>query len=181
VADTPRLRFEPLPGHPTSLACRPGHPLAGRDGLTLDDILQYPLATTVLPGRQGAAAAGGAGAGRLDEASGLFMPAAHVNALAIARRIACGSDALYPATADMLAPDLAAGTLVALDFRIPEMGTEYGIMTLAERSLAPASVAFIDLLREVEAEIATAEAKKESVPAARSGASRRRPGKASGP
>jgi len=53
----------------------------------------------------------------------------------------------------MLAPDVAAGSLVMLDFQVPAMKTMYGIITLAERSLAPATVAFLDLLRSVESEI----------------------------
>jgi DNA-binding transcriptional LysR family regulator len=163
IAETPRLRYEPLPTHRAYLACRPGHPLAGRDDLALDDVLRYPLASTVLPGAQGAAASRGSVAGRLDEASGVFMPAVHVNSLSLARRITCESDALFPATAEMLAPDLAAGNLVTLDFQLPEMQTEYGLITLAERSLAPATVAFLDQLRSVEAEIATREATTSTV------------------
>ena len=159
VADTPRLRFEPLPQHRIYIACRPGHPLAGRRDLTRNDILRYPMATTILPGPQGAAAAMGSGAGRLDPASGVFMPAVHVNSLSLARRIAGGSDALFPATAAMLAPDLAAGNLVTLNFDAPEMHTEYGIITLTDRSLAPVTLAFLGHLREVEAEIAAAEAR----------------------
>jgi len=158
IAETPRLRFEPLPSHRAYLACRPGHPLAGRDDLSLDDVLRYPLATTLLPGPQGAAASGGTGAGRLDETSGVFMPTVHVNSLSVGRQIARDSDALFPATAEMLAPDVAAGNLVMLDFQLPAMKTEYGVITLAERSLAPATVAFLDHLRIVESEIAAREA-----------------------
>jgi DNA-binding transcriptional LysR family regulator len=171
VADTPRLRFEPLPQHRIYLACRPGHPLAGRRDLTRNDILRYPMATTILPGPQGAAAAMGSGAGRLDPASGVFMPAVHVNSLSLARRIAGGSDALFPATAAMLAPELAAGNLVALNFDAPEMHTEYGIITLTDRSLAPVTLAFLDLLREVEAEVLAAGAN----PVRAAGAPARRP------
>jgi len=178
IADTPRLRYEPLPQHRAYLACRPEHPLAGRRGLTLDDVLRYPMATTILPGPQGAAAARGTGAGRLDEAAGVFRPAVHVNSLPLARRIACGSDALFPATAAMLAPDLAAGKLVALDFHTPEMQTAYGIITLAGRSLAPVTLAFLDLLREVESAVAAAETKESAATAShRDRVPRRRPGK----
>jgi DNA-binding transcriptional LysR family regulator len=88
------------------------------------------------------------------------MPAVHVNSLALARRIACGSDALFPATAAMLAHDLVAGNLVTLDFHVPEMQTVYGIITLADRSQPPAALAFLELLRQVESEIAAAEAKE---------------------
>jgi DNA-binding transcriptional LysR family regulator len=153
IAETPRLRFEPLPSHPAYIACRPGHPLAGRGDLSLDDVLRYPLASTVLPGAQGAAASRGSGSGRLDETSGVFMPAVHVNSLSLARRITRDSDALFPATAEMLAPDLAAGNLVTLEFRVPQMQTAYGIITLVDRSLAPATVAFLDMLRDVEREV----------------------------
>ena len=157
IAETPRLRFESLPAHPAYLACRPGHPLAGRGDLSLDDVLRYPMATTVLPGSQGAAASRGPGAGRLDETSGVFKPAVHVNSLSLARRIAIESDALFPGTADMLASDVAGGRLVTLNFHVPEMKTEYGLITLADRSLAPATVAFLDQLRTVESEIAARE------------------------
>ena len=163
IPETPRLRCELLKSHPLNLACRPGHPLTGRDNLSLDDVLRYPLATTVLSGAQGAAASRGRDAGLLDKASGVFMPAIHVNSLSLARRITRESDALFPATAEMLAPDLAARNLVTLDFQLPEMQTEYGLITLAERSLAPATVAFLDQLRSVEAEIATREATTSTV------------------
>ena len=158
IAETPRLRFEPLPWHRAYLACRPGHPLARRGDLSLDDVLRYPMATTVLPGSQGVAASRGPSAGRFDETSGLFIPAVHVNSLSLARRIAIESDALFPGTADMLASDVAVGRLVTLNFHVPEMKTEYGLITLADRSLAPATVAFLDQLRTVESEIAAREA-----------------------
>jgi DNA-binding transcriptional LysR family regulator len=94
----------------------------------------------------------------LDKASGVFTPAVHVNSLSLARRIAQESDALFPATACMLAADLAAKKLVTLDFQAQELKTEYGLITLADRSLAPVTSVFLDLLREVEAEIADREA-----------------------
>ena len=74
-----------------------------------------------------------------------------------ARRIASGSNALCPATADMLAADSAAGRLVALDFDAPYLRTDYGVITLADRSPAPATAAFLAVLRHVEEEIAEAE------------------------
>ncbi len=159
VPDTPRLRFEPLPAHPLYLACRPGHPLAGLRRLTVEQVTSYPLATTMIGGIRGGLAARGGGSGRLDKASRLFKPAAHVNVLSIGRQIARSSDALLPATETMIAQDEAVGALVKLDFRIPELCTEYGVLTLADRSPAPAVIAFLDELRAVEAEIAAAEAR----------------------
>jgi DNA-binding transcriptional LysR family regulator len=167
ATDVPRLRFEPLPQHRIFITCRPGHPLAGRRDLTRDDVLRYPMATTILPGPQGAAAATGSGAGHLDPNSRAFVPAVHVNSLSLARRIASRSDALFPATGALLASDLAAGNLVTLNFDAPEMRTEYGIITLTDRSLAPVTLAFIDHLREVESELAMAEANESLVASTR--------------
>jgi DNA-binding transcriptional LysR family regulator len=159
IPATPRLRFDPLPSHPLYLACRPGHPLAGHRGLTVDQVTRHPFAATMIGGVRGGIAARGGGSGRLDKASRLFRPVAHVNVLSIGRQIARVSDSLLPATAGMIAQDEAEGTLVRLDFHIPELCTDYGILTLADRSPAPAVVAFLDELRVVEAEIAAAEAR----------------------
>jgi hypothetical protein len=57
----------------------------------------------------------------------------------------------------MLAADSAAGRLVALDFDAPYLRTDYGIATLADRSPAPAMAAFLELLRQAEAEAVEAE------------------------
>jgi DNA-binding transcriptional LysR family regulator len=82
-----------------------------------------------------------------------------VNSFAIARRIARESDALFPGTLPMLAPDVEAGQLVLLDFHIPVMRTSYSLlMHLRDRSLSPAAQAFMDLLLAVEAEVAATEA-----------------------
>lgn len=52
----------------------------------------------------------------------------------------------------MLADDVNAGRLVRLDFHVPPMRTDYGILTLRNRSLSPAARAFIGHLREAESE-----------------------------
>jgi DNA-binding transcriptional LysR family regulator len=159
-ADTPRLKFDPLPRHPVFLACRPGHPLSGRKGITLDQVLDYPLATTMLPGVPGVLAGSNRRAGRHDKDCGLFRPAVHVNVLTLARQIAAETDALFPATAGMIAREERDGSLVRLAFHVPEMCTQYGVLTLADRSVAPATAAFLDLLRGVEADVNASEATK---------------------
>jgi DNA-binding transcriptional LysR family regulator len=160
IGDIPRLRFAPLPCHPIFLACRPGHPLAGRRGVTLDQVLDYPLVTTMLAGVPGVLAGSRRSAGRYDEDRNLFRPAVHVNVLTLARQIAAETDALLPATTGMIAREEADGLLVRLPFHVPEMCTQYGILTLADRSIVPAAAAFLDLLRAVESEVAASEVAK---------------------
>jgi DNA-binding transcriptional LysR family regulator len=154
LGDVPRLHVEPVAPHKVYLACRPGHPLAAEHGLTLKRILQFPLATTLLAGAAAAVAGADDSAGRLNAQTGTFTPAVHVDSLALARQIARDSDVLFPGTASMLVDDVRAGRLVRLDFHIPAMRTEYGILTLRSRTLSPAARAFIEHLRNVEAEVA---------------------------
>jgi DNA-binding transcriptional LysR family regulator len=161
-----RLVAEPLPPLRVYLACRPGHPLAKETRPTLARALEYPLATTSLRGAQ-ALLASSAGAARLRDGPGVtnFIPQILVNSLAHARLIAHDSDALFTGTAALLAEDMAAGRLVKLDCRVPEMRTTYGVLYLRGRTLAPAAKLFIETLRAVEVESARADVT--STPAAK--------------
>jgi DNA-binding transcriptional LysR family regulator len=149
--DEPRIAFEPLPQHAVYLACRPGHPLAGRKRITLEDVLAYPLVAPPLRGKALVTVLKEKALGRIDPESGDFLPAITVNSLDLARLIATESDALFPGTASMIAPDIAAGRLTRLDFWIPAMTTTYGFVYLRNRTLSPAARAFMDALRAVEA------------------------------
>lgn len=165
--------IEPLANHRLVLACRPGHPLAGRRGLRLEQVLQYPLAGPAVGGASGRLAASSGRAGGFEAASGRFVPAVHVTSLWLARQLAAGSDVLTPATEAMLADDLAAGRLTVVDFHVAEMQVGYGIVTRRGRSLSPAAQAFVARLRAIEAELAA--------PARRSGRRRTpRPGPSAG-
>lgn len=147
------LVAESMPRHDFVMAARPSHPLADRAGLRLADILSFPIACTPIVNEAVTAAVGGGGNSDLLEVDhDELIPAIHVNSYDLARRIACDTDALVPGTAPMLAPELDAGGLVRLDFRMPGLRTNYAIIHRKDRSLSPAAQAFIDLVRAVEAE-----------------------------
>ncbi|MDH5226434.1 MAG: LysR family transcriptional regulator [Gammaproteobacteria bacterium] len=148
------LVAESMPRHDFIVACRPGHPLAGRTGLSLADVLSFPMASTRIVNEAVTSAVTGAGTqGLLDVDHGELIPSIHVNSYAVARQIACDTDALVPGTVRMLAHELAAGRLVRLDFRMPGLHTNYAIIRRQDRSLSPAARAFIDLVRDVEADV----------------------------
>ena len=153
------LVAESMPRHDFVMAARPSHPLAGRAGLRLAEILAFPMASTLIVNEAVTAAVASEDASDLLDADhGELIPAIHVNSYALARQIACDTDALVPGTARMLAPELNAGRLVCLDFHIPGLRTNYAIIHRQDRSLSPAARAFIDLVRAVEAEVIATEA-----------------------
>lgn len=157
-AQEPRLVVERLSSLRIHVGCRPGHPLTREAKPNFAQLLDYPLASNVLRGASAAAASrrdGSLVTGRTDTPE--FTPQVIVNTPAVARLIARGSDALVTGTASMLADDVAAGHIVLLDVDAPALRTTHGVMFLRERTLAPAVRVFIDALRQVEAEIRSAE------------------------
>jgi len=152
------LVAESMPRHDFVMAGRPNHPLAGRAGLRLAEVLAFPMASTLIVNEAvTAAVASGGVSDLLDADHGELIPAIHVNSYALARQIACDTDALVPGTARMLAPELNAGRLVRLNFQMPGLRTNYAIIHRQDRSLSPAAQAFIDLVRAVEAEVVATE------------------------
>lgn len=170
-----RFSIEPLPTHPILLACRPGHPLAGRRRLARPEVFAFPFASPLVPAiASSIVTSAGPMSGAFDAMSGDFVPAIAVNSFAIARQIAAGTDVLVPGAAPMLSADVEAGRLVILDFLPPEMRTRYSIITLRGRTPSPAALAFIDRLRAVEAEVAESEASSDPYSARKGRRSRRR-------
>jgi len=154
-----RLSIKPLPAHPILMACRPGHPLAGKCQLTRADVFAYPIASPLLPANASSVVTSASPmSGAFDAMSGDFLPAITVNSFAIARQIAAGTDVLVPGAARMLAADIEAGRLVKLDYQPPEMRTHYSITTLRGRTPSPAALAFIEILLKVETEVVESEA-----------------------
>ena len=146
-----QLLIEPLKQRRLYLACRPGHPLlASRP--TVEQVLAFPLVTVLLHGRAGQVAATGLRAGAMDATRRGFSPAIEVNSFDAARRIVRRTDALFPATATMLAADIAAGHVATLDFDTPTLRATPTIVRLSERTLSPAARRFLDIVRVIETE-----------------------------
>jgi DNA-binding transcriptional LysR family regulator len=160
-----RLHRQPLGPHRLYLACRPGHALTRVEKLTLQDVLAFPLASTLLRGEVRITQAWQGAFGSTDPRTGDFTPAILVNSLAMAREIARRSDALFLGTASMIAPEVEARRLVRLAFRMRAMRTGYSLFWLRDRSVSPAARAFMDALLAVEAELLAPE--KRDLPATR--------------
>jgi len=152
MAAEPRIEVETLPIHRGVLYCRPGHPLAGRNELGLEDLLQYPLVGTRLPSRIGQLLLPSTAA-VTDLLSGDVLPRITTTSIAAAREIVKRTDGIGFG-GEELAADLRAGRLAALALEVPGLETHYGIARLRDRSASPVELTFMTLLRDVEAELA---------------------------
>lgn len=145
--DDERLSVQPLPQHHGWFFCRAGHPLASAASPTFDDIKRFPLASTSIPPRLQQLVSSGGG----DSPAGLGRT--RVDTFSLMCRVVRETDAIGMAIHPMLADDLAARRFVMLPIDLPWLVTRYGIIQPARHTPSPSAVAFIDLLREIEAGI----------------------------
>jgi DNA-binding transcriptional LysR family regulator len=148
-----RLAVEPLPAHQGVFYCRAGHPLTRIGTLTIDDLRRYPLAMSALPSSLGFLSVRDNGGPAEPLADGSIMPQIRAETPSLARSIVLESDALSLALPLQIAPDVALGRLATLPIEASGIETRYGIIRRADRSVSPSAAAFIEVLRQVEAEI----------------------------
>jgi DNA-binding transcriptional LysR family regulator len=153
--DMPELATEALPQHPGFFIVRAGHPLVRAEPAGVEEIARFPLITNRLAARFSAPIATLI-RGRADGRD--LLPQVRIVSVGLALDIARHSDAVALAPLQTAAEDVAAGRLVALPFRLPAMHTNYGFVVHRDRAPSPAALAFMAVLRRVEAEVAAAEA-----------------------
>jgi DNA-binding transcriptional LysR family regulator len=148
-----RLHVEPLQERQGIFYCRPDHPLASGPAPTLHQVRSYPLVGTSIPTRL--AQLTGAKKSEIPSSlpQGVATPEIRVETVRLACRIVMESDAIGIAILSQIKDEMALGRLVALPLQLPWVKTNYGIIRLANRTPAPVAMVFMDLLREVEAEI----------------------------
>jgi DNA-binding transcriptional LysR family regulator len=134
--------------------CAAGHPLAERDHLTLDELLDYPWAGPTLPERYRA------GVPPVDKRFAVFdadqsrlRPRALVGSFTAAKQIVLGGNALSVAIQSQIARELSEGIFVRLPFEAPWLSINYGFITKRGRTLSPAAKAFMAIVRSIESEI----------------------------
>jgi DNA-binding transcriptional LysR family regulator len=157
VAGEARLATEALPQHPACFYCRAGHPLLRDANPTVERILEFPLAGTRLPPRVALDFLALANAGSIDRDTGDYLPPIKVDSISMAKDVVLASDAIAMAPLGLIAEEIAAGTLVALNARPAWMHTGYGFAYPRDAVPSPAAEAFMAEVRGVEAGIAATE------------------------
>lgn len=150
--EDPRLAAESLGQDPLFYFCRPGHPLANRGRVTIDEVRRYPLAGNKGPQRMSDILEGNIRAGERDPVTGLFHPRIEIATVSALKRIVAASDAVSLCPLIFLEEELQRGELVVIPTDALSLFLDSGFLYLAGKSLSPASLAFMEAARTIRRE-----------------------------
>ena len=147
----PDLETECLRISPVVLFCRAGHPLANKSTVTVPEILEFPRACPALPARMfDGLPKVSKPFGLLDETTKRVIPRIWVETFSAAKSVVLSGNALSAGPRQLIAREMAEGSVVALPLTMPWLSLNYGLIWRRGRSLSPACLAFMQLVREIE-------------------------------
>lgn len=142
------LSITPLPRLRVRCFCRPGHPLLEQKSVSIEDLLEFPLASVKHPQTAMTQLSHQFGEGR--DPTKLF--ALECDNLLVVEEVAHQSDMI------LVAPSSERSLLVELKVREFRQQTHYGIITLRNRTQSAAVAAVIKIAQQVVAELEKREA-----------------------
>ena len=151
VLEEPDIVINPLPHRPLRFYCREGHPLARTKNLTVQQIGEYALVAPKLPKRAGEFLADTRAIGKLAENGKYFEPQIECQTLDACLRIVRACDAIGIAPLAKLEQVPEEDGIALVPFQPPWLRTNYGILSLRDRSLTPAAIAFCERERPASA------------------------------
>ena len=135
--------------------CAASHTSPEKEGVALEDLLEFPWAGPTLPGRALAALPPvDKPAVTFCKSSGRFEPRILVETFSAARDIVLAGQALSAAVEGQIDREVRDGLLVLLPVDAPWLSINYGFITRRGRTLSPAAVAFMEIVRTIERDIA---------------------------
>lgn len=154
VHGSEKFSAEPLEQHRGYFFCRPEHPILTQNPVAIKALFEYPWAATRMPARIAAHMPHALlAAGAIDLASGDFVPAIELDVPMLLPELLAGSNVLAIAGLTMMEQALHAGKVAVVPARALPVQANYGFIYLRDRTLPPAVLAFMQVVREVEAEI----------------------------
>jgi DNA-binding transcriptional LysR family regulator len=145
------LKTELVGQHLGHYFCRPGHPILDKRRVRLADLLKYPWATNRMPQRIASAFPRPAGvAGQIDPFNGDFVPAVELDVPMQLASLISSSDVIAAGSFTMVEKELDAGMLAVISTPELKFRSGYGFIYRKDRSLSPATQAFMHEFREQE-------------------------------
>lgn len=158
--DVRKLLLEPHQGY---LVVRAGHPLLSKKDLTLQDIVQYPLASIPLgPNRLSRMAKNLSGlAAKQLQCIERWSPGVISNSITALKTIVAHSDGVMIVSLKMVRRELVCGDLAVLPLLLPWLQARFAVLHLSHRDLTPAAQAVVQSViiedrKSLEEEVALA-------------------------
>jgi DNA-binding transcriptional LysR family regulator len=156
AARNPELDTEPLRSSLFSFFCSREHPLAMRQDLIFEDVLDYPWVGPTVPARMKVALPSvDKPFGVFDSATDRFFPRILVETFSAAKSIVLAGRGISAAIPLQLKREIEEGECVLLDLDLPWLKLNYGFVSRRGRSLSPAGQAFTAIVRKIEREALT--------------------------
>jgi DNA-binding transcriptional LysR family regulator len=149
IGDDQRFEVQPCEKHRAVLICRKSHPLLHAEALTLQGIRNFPLVSTILPGRMRVLPARRESGRHGDD---LVVPTVRVDTMGLVMDIVAASDAIGIAMPVHVLPSVQRGDLAVLALDLPFLRSNYGIIRLAGRTPSPAAEAFTRIALRCDSE-----------------------------
>ena len=164
LAESEQFTTELIAQHRAHIFCRPGHPVLKRGRVSLLPLLDFPWVATRLPARiaRGLPASLGA-SGMIDPINGDFVPAIEIDVPMQISEFLAESNAIAFASLSMMEVDLKARRVVVVPTKGLNFQAGYGFIYLKNRSLAPATLAYMQEVRAVESELVKKEKALEAI------------------
>jgi len=152
--EDPLFATEVLNTAPSYFFVRRDHPVLKLDRPTLRDLAAYPhVGSEWVDDEKQIVSQYGAGFGYFDPSTGVMLPLINARAFGSMRNIVLHSDAIGMGLLSMIEEEVADGRLVLLDD--PDLVISYayyGFVYRKDRPPSPLLIAFMDMVRSVEAE-----------------------------
>jgi DNA-binding transcriptional LysR family regulator len=147
----PELETECLRTSSVVVFCRSGHPLTQKTVVNVRDILEFPWACPALPARmfEGLPKISKP-FGILDDATKRVIPRIWVETFSAAKSVVLSGDALSAGPRQLIAKELNDASLAMLPLSLSWLTLNYGFIWRRGRSLSPACLAFMQLVRDIE-------------------------------
>ena len=153
LQDDARFATELIGQHRARFFCRQEHPILLRKPVSMSHFFDFPWIASRLPYQMAASLPRPLGAaGTIDLSNGDFVPAIEIDVPMQLAGLLAKSDAITIGTLTMMEPDLRCGQVAMLPDVMP-IKAGYGFIYLKNRSLPPAVLAFMKVVRVVEADI----------------------------
>jgi DNA-binding transcriptional LysR family regulator len=140
VLPAPEIAVQPVGAVTLAHIVRAAHPLAGREGLTMADVVDFPIAHSAHSQAEVFHAEA-----RFARTGALFC-----DNYEILRQVVLDTEAVWMSSPQMVADDIAAGRMVQLDVAdMPPRRSAVGVVRLKGRAWSPAARAVIDGVGEI--------------------------------